>query len=95
MKFTKKINLKNSRNKFFENNNNFIFLLNKRFNWMKKYIKNKKIIIEVGSGNCLIKNILSEKIICTDIIALKNLSKKLDMDNFSLNKKFKKKNKRN
>jgi hypothetical protein len=91
MKFTKKINLKNSREKFFKDNKNFIFLITKRFNWMKKYIKNKNTIIEVGSGNCLIKNILSNKIICTDIFPLKNLSKKLDMDNFSLNKKFKKK----
>ena len=38
-------------------NKNLIYLLNKRFSWMKKYIKRKKIIIELGSGNgCIKKN---------------------------------------
>ena len=30
----------------FSENKNLIYLLNKRFSWMKKYIKNKKIIID-------------------------------------------------
>ena len=32
-------------------NKNLIYLLDKRFSWMKKYIKGKKIIVELGSGN--------------------------------------------
>ena len=36
-------------------NENLIYLLNKRFSWMKKYLEGKKIIIELGSGNGCIK----------------------------------------
>ena len=32
-------------------NKNLIFLLEKRFKWMKNYLKGKKCIIELGSGN--------------------------------------------
>jgi hypothetical protein len=90
MNFIKYIDLKKSRKKFFSKNKNFIFLLKKRFLWMKKYIKNKKTVIEIGSGNCLIKNILSRKILCTDIVTLKNVSQKIDMNNFKLNTRYKK-----
>lgn len=90
MNFIKYIDLKKSRKKFFSKNKNFIFLLKKRFLWMKKYIKNKKNVIEIGSGNCLAKNILSKKILCTDIIPFKNISQKIDMNNFKLNTKYKK-----
>lgn len=90
MNFIKYIDLKKSRKKFFSKNKNFIFLLKKRFLWMKKYIKNKKNVIEIGSGNCLTKNILSKKILCTDIIPFKNISQKIDMNNFKLNTKYKK-----
>lgn len=90
MKLIKYIDFKKSRKKFFSKNKNFIFLLKKRFLWMKKYIKNKKNVIEIGSGNCLIKNILSKKILCTDIITLKNISQKIDMNNLKLNTKYKK-----
>jgi len=88
MLIVKKINLKESRLKFYRKNKNLIFLLQKRFFWMKNFILKKKIVIELGSGNCLIKNILDEKIICTDIKPLKNLSFRLDMNNLKLNKKF-------
>ena len=39
-------------------NKNLKFLLEKRFLWMKKFIKNKKNIIELGSGNGASKEIL-------------------------------------
>ena len=45
-----------SREKIFKNqNNNLLFLLNKRFSWMKNFIKHKKIIIELGSGKWMFK----------------------------------------
>ena len=41
-------------------NKNLIFLLDKRFSWMKRYINGKKIIVELGSGNGCIKKIIDE-----------------------------------
>ena len=72
-------NLNKSRKKVFNSKNpNLEFLLNKRFGWMKKYIKNKKHIIELGSGNGCIKKIInSKKIILTDIIEHKWINKKI------------------
>ena len=32
-------------------NSNLTYLLNKRFKWMEKYTNDKKVIIELGSGN--------------------------------------------
>ena len=50
-------------------NSNLTYLLNKRFKWMEKYTNNKKVIIELGSGNGCLKKILKQKkIILTDII---------------------------
>ena len=43
-----------SRKKFL-NNYNFKYHILERFSWMKKHIKNRKLIIEIGSGNGLIK----------------------------------------
>ena len=43
-------------------NKNLIYLLNKRFAWMKNYISGKKIVIELGSGNGCIKKIIKKKI---------------------------------
>mgnify|MGYP004255108037 FL=1 len=61
-------------------NKNLIYLLNKRFSWMKKYLKGKKIIVELGSGNGCIKKIINDKkIILTDIIKYPWIDKKVDM----------------
>ncbi len=70
-------------------NKNLKFLLEKRFLWMKKFIKNKKNIIELGSGNGASKEILrNKKIILTDIQKYKWISKKIDMNNLKLEKKY-------
>ena len=54
-KSIKNPNILVNRKKILSNNNpNLIYLLNKRFKWMDKYIKNK-IIIELGSGNGCLK----------------------------------------
>ena len=56
---------------------------------MDKYIKNKKIIIELGSGNGCLKRVLKQKkIILTDIIKYPWIDKKLDMLKIDLNKKY-------
>ncbi len=70
------------------NNQNLNYLLNKRFLWMNKYLKNKKIIIELGSGNGCIKKVLKKKIILTDIIKYPWIGKKVDMTNIVLKKKY-------
>ena len=73
-------------------NKNLIYLLNKRFSWMKKYIKRKEIIIELGSGNGCIKKIIdNKKIILTDIIKYPWIDKKVDMLKINLGKKYLKK----
>ena len=73
-------------------NKNLIYLLNKRFSWMKKYIKRKKIIIELGSGNGCIKKVIdNKKIILTDIIKYPWIDKKVDMLKINLGKKYLKK----
>mgnify|MGYP006184746013 CR=1 FL=1 len=80
----------NSRKKIFQSNNkNLDFLLRKRFLWMNDYIKNKKIIIELGSGNGCIKKILkNKKIILTDIVKYPWIKKKIDMKKMNLGKKY-------
>jgi len=76
----------------FSNNKNLIYLLNKRFSWMEKYINKKKIIIELGSGNGCIKKIINnKKIILTDIIKYPWIDKKVDMLKINLEKKYLKK----
>ncbi len=80
-----------SRKKFIKGNKNFIYLLNKRLDWMKKYTKNKKNVLEFGSSNCLTKIIISNKIICTDKNKNKFIDFELDMNNLKLPKKYKKK----
>ena len=73
-------------------NKNLIYLLNKRFSWMKKYLKRKKIIIELGSGNGCIKKVIdNKKIILTDIIKYPWIDKKVDMLKINLGKKYLKK----
>ncbi len=65
----KECSILNSRKKFKnKKNKNVHFLLEKRFLWMKNYIKNKKNIFELGAGNGASKEILkNKKIILTDI----------------------------
>ena len=55
---------------------------------MNNYLKNKKIIIELGSGNGCIKKIIKKKIILTDIVKYPWISKKVDMNNIVLKKKY-------
>ena len=70
-------------------NSNLIYLLNKRFAWMKKYLRGKKHIIELGSGNgCLTKVINNKKVILTDIIKYPWINKKVDMLKVNLGKKY-------
>ena len=59
---------------------------------MKNYLKGKKCIIELGSGNGCIKKILKNKnIMLTDIIKYPWIDKKVDMIKINLGNKFKKK----
>ncbi len=70
-------------------NKNLIFLLENRFLWMKKFINNKKNIIELGSGNGASKEILNNKnIILTDIQEYEWISKKLDMRELNLGNEY-------
>ena len=58
----KKCSIPNSRKKFKDKKNkNVRFLLEKRLLWMKKFIKSKKYIFELGSGNGASKEILKIK----------------------------------
>jgi SAM-dependent methyltransferase len=93
-KSTKKKNpdIFSERKKIFSSKNkNLTFLLNKRFYWMVKHLKGKKIIIELGSGNGCIKKIIKTKIILTDIVKYPWIDKKVDMSNIVLEKKYKNK----
>ena len=85
----KKFNITRSRERFKnKKNSNLIFLLEKRFIWMKNFIKNKKKIIELGSGNGACKDILkNNKIVLTDIQKYSWIEQKLDMKNLKLGKK--------
>ena len=75
-----------------QKNTNLKFLMEKRFFWMKKFIKNKKNIIELGSGNGASKDILKNKrIILTDIQKYSWISKKIDMNKLNLEKRYIKK----
>ena len=87
---TKNPNIFENRKKILNSNNpNLIYLLNKRFNWMIEYIKNKKVIIELGSGNGCLKRILNQKnILLTDIVKYPWIDKKLDMLKINLDKKY-------
>ena len=59
---------------------------------MKKYMKGKKLIVELGSGNGCIKKIINDKkIILTDIIKYPWIDKKVDMLKVNLGKKYQKK----
>ena len=83
-------NIFDNRKKILNSNNpNLIYLLKKRFSWMIEYIKNKKVIIELGSGNGCLKRILNQKnILLTDIVKYPWIDKKLDMLKINLDKKY-------
>ena len=89
-KKVKKDNILESRKKIFKKkNSNLDYLLYKRFSWMRKFIKNKKNIIEVGSGNGCIKKILNfKKIILTDLVVYPWIDRQLDMKKMNLGKKY-------
>ncbi len=89
----KKCDAFKSRKKIIKNtNSNLRFLLEKRFLWMKRYLKNKKKIIELGSGNGSIKEILKNKnIVLTDIEKYPWIAHKVDMTRINIGKKFLKK----
>ena len=88
----KKPNILACREKIFASKNkNLLFLLNKRYSWMKKFIKSKKIVIELGSGTGCVNKIIKKKIILTDITKYKWIDEKLDMMKLNLNKKYNKK----
>ena len=85
-------NFSNRRRIMSSKNQNLIYPLNKRFSWMRKYIRGKKTIIELGSGNGCIKKIIDDKrIILTDIIKYPWIDKKVDMMKINLGKKYLKK----
>ena len=89
----KECDIPESRKRFKSNkNNNIRFLLEKRFYWMKKFLVGKKNIIELGSGNGSSKDMLkNKKIILTDIQKYSWISKRVDMNNLKLGKKYIKK----
>ena len=79
--------LKNRKRVLSSKNLNLLYLLNKRFSWMKKFIKGKKIVIELGSGNGCLKRIVNKKnIMLTDIIKYPWINKKVDMLKVNLGK---------
>ena len=79
-----------SREKVIKNKNkNLIFLLEKRYFWMNKFIKRKKNVIELGSGNGVIKEILKKKnILLTDVLTYPWIKKKVDMTKLNLGRKY-------
>ena len=86
-------NIYKNRDKIFNNYNpNLLFLLNKRFQWMEKYVLRKKNVFELGSGNGCLKKVLNYKNIkLTDIIKYSWIDKKVDMLKVNLGKKYHKK----
>ena len=86
----KKCDISESRKRFKnKKNKNLRFLLEKRFLWMNEFVKGKKVVIELGSGNGASKDILNnKKIILTDIQKYPWISKKIDMNNLKLEKKY-------
>ena len=82
-------NFENRKRVLSSKNKNLIYLLNKRFLWMKKHIAKKKIIVELGSGNGCLKKVINQKnIILTDIIKYPWIDKKVDMLKVNLGSKY-------
>jgi len=86
----KKCDTYKSRSKIIKNTNkNLRHLLEKRFLWMSKFIKKKKNIIEMGSGNGSLTKILKNKnILLTDIVKYPWIAKKVDMAKLNLGKRY-------
>ena len=86
----KKCDTYKSRSIIIKNTNkNLRYLLEKRFFWMNKFIKRKKNIIELGSGNGSLTKILKSKnILLTDIVKYPWIAKKVDMEKLNLGKKY-------
>ena len=86
----KKCDTYKSRLKIIKNTNkNLRYLLEKRFFWMNKFIKKKKNIIEIGSGNGSLTKILKSKnILLTDIVKYPWIARKVDMEKLNLGKKY-------
>ena len=86
----KKCDTYKSRSKIIKNTNkNLRHLLEKRFFWMNKFIKRKKNIIEMGSGNGSLTKILKNKnILLTDVVKYPWITKKVDMAKLNLGKKY-------
>ena len=86
----KKCDTYKSRSKIIKNTNkNLRYLLEKRFFWMNKFIKKKKNIIEIGSGNGSLTTILKSKnILLTDIVKYPWIARKVDMVKLNLGKKY-------
>lgn len=85
----KKTNVLSSRKKIFGKlNQNLQYLLEKRFTWINKIIKNKQVVIELGSGNGCIKRFIKKRILLTDITKYSWINKKIDMSKINLGKKY-------
>ena len=86
----KKCDTYKSRSKIIKNTNkNLRYLLEKRFFWMNKFIKKKKNIIEIGSGNGSLTKVLKNKnILLTDIVKYPWIARKVDMAKLNLGKKY-------
>ncbi len=85
-------NFENRKRILSTKNHNLIFLLQKRFSWMKKYLFRKKVVVELGSGNgCIEKIIKKNNILLTDITKYPWIDKKIDMLKVNLGKKYFKK----
>jgi len=81
--------INDSRKRIFsKHNQNLNFLLEKRFLWMEPFLKNRKIIIELGSGNGCIKSILKNNIILTDIVQYEWIDEEVDMLKLNLNERY-------
>ena len=85
-----KVISQNESRKKYINNNNFKYQINKRLKWMRNYTKNKKNIIEFGSGNGLSKKIINKNIITTDINNYPFIDIIIDMNNIKLPIKYRK-----
>ena len=55
---------------------------------MEPFLKNRKIIIELGSGNGCIKSILKNNIILTDIVQYEWIDEEVDMLKLNLNERY-------
>lgn len=85
-RFIKKSSFEFAR-KEFEKNQNLRFLLKSRFIWMKIYIKKEDRILEIGSGNGLIKKII-KNVVTSDIIKNPWVDLHFDMNKPKNKKKY-------